>query len=897
MGDYARRRHLPPGAEWKTLFIEQFEGTTSRNIPKWRIIGKPIITPIRLGGENGVELTAPEGTFETCGIERDINPKLLAGRDVYLILRFTCRSERRFNALTGLALSLQTSDHSGYTHTLPLPIVAGVTTGWEIQAYRLRFLPNLKAIKLSIHLNQPGTIFTLDKISFTGKETLTERKHTPSGTTSTKPVNLIAGGDFETGQQSFFTSATNYWPNSQEMPLPLRWKFDSEAAVGQNSILLNIVDETGRLAFGPLDLTTLTSVPSQSLPGHLSFHARTDRPTTVVVTLRNRHKTLDRSTFQLSTKWQRFQKTFTISAPTYDEQVQLKSTELLFDVLTDGTPEVNRCRIDAVALTDLPIDELYLRHAPVEVGLFGPTQDPTDLANLVDQKNPVSFSIKLVTDPKMTPSTAPAEAASQPNHHTSKVKIGKLAVDLLDAWDRVVWTKTITPAIPETGILKDTVKLKLPRGYYRALATLWTSDPGESDIISHAHLPMAVISMHDPVPLSNPFGLSVQGTNISMRTTHIGAGWVRTDLPAHRVQVRTGLYDFTFWKSMMARCKQANLEILAAITLPSSRPLWKMFLEKMFADNQILPIGAVIQPPTISPQPNQEYADQLTWIRDLLAIHAPQTKLIKYPVTSHEKVNSTSNTVQSITDATGFICADTPIPEECETMLETLGRRKQEQEQLWDLSVPAHIGGAPNIMADASNHRIVADEGTIQQLANPIDPVRSASRWVRSLLIRNLAGTQMACSQALALAPVRSIHHDRQQHLHEKDLSPRVALVAFDLMTSLLNDATIKRWIDIPDGCRLLYFTKDDGRAVVAAWRPFGLAPTRLGFTNLPNSIKVIDCIGFPEPVKTKDHQQIIEINEIVRYIIAPANQRQNLLKALDSARIVFDPPATQPAG
>ncbi|UCD27901.1 MAG: hypothetical protein JSV03_12455 [Planctomycetota bacterium] len=908
MDTYARTRHLAPSNGWKTLLVEEFDEVISQGSPGWQIIGKPAIRPIRLDDTKGIELLAPKDPFEMCGIQRIINPTLLAGRDVRLEVRFTCRSSRRVKALSGISLSLRAIDGSGALHTLDLPIVADVSPGWESQHYRLRFHPTIGPITIRIDITSPDTIFTIDRITLTGKETLPQSMPKSAGKSTSQPVvqpiNLIAGGDFETGQHLFFTSATKYWPNGDEMSIPSQWEFDYDAVVGENSMLIHIADETGRLVFGPLDLNP-KSITSRSgiLKWYLSFHARVERPTTIIATLRNRKGTIEQSSFQLTNDWQRFTKTFTITARTYDERVELASTELLFDVLGDGLSKPNRCWLDAVALTNVYSEKPYIPSEPVEVGLFGPVPNPTDLSNLLDLKSPVSFGIRLRAYPAKQTKSDSAKATIKPAAEsdtdqkatsTPDIKVGKLAVDVLDAWDRVVWTKTTTPIIPATGVLNDTIKLQLPRGYYRVLATLWSGEPGESKIISRANLAIATIDLNDPVPLSNMFGLSTDGANVSMRTTHIGAGWVRMDLPAHRVQIRPGLYDFTFWRLLVAQCKRAQVEIFVGLTLPKSKALWKMFLEQLFKDNEILPIGAVIHPPAISAQPIQEYANQLAWISDLLTVHAPEMKLIQYLSGWDDESASPSNRPKFTTGISGFTCIETQIPEACEPTLETLGAQNQ---HLWDLRVPAHIGGAPNRSAKTTVNNPLAADGPIELLAYPIDPVRSASRFVRSLLIRSLAGVEMVCSDAVVLSPVRSIYDETSRCLHEKDLSPRAALVAFDLMTSLLNDATAKRWIDAPDGSRLLYFEKDNGQAVVAAWRPFGLSPTKLGFVNLPANIKVIDCMGLPEPVVSKADRRIVEVNEIIRYLIAPADHRENLRQSLDSVKIMIDSAATNPAG
>jgi len=62
----------------------------------------------------------------------------------------------------------------------------------------------------------------------------------------------------------------------------------------------------------------------------------------------------------------------------------------------------------------------------------------------------------------------------------------------------------------------------------------------------------------------------------------------------------------------------------------------------------------------------------------------------------------------------------------------------------------------------------------------------------------------------------------------------------------------------------------------------------------LPDSVRLIDCVGQNEPTVVENGQRMIEVNEIVRYLVAPANQRDALRRALDTAKVVFGP-ATRP--
>lgn len=892
----ARKRHLPPDSTWEAVLAEGLDRPGPEGMPGWRSVGAPITKAVRLGGESGIELSAPDDATGTCGLERDLDATLLAGRDVRAELRLTCRSIRRLAALQGMELSLLVRDRTGQARTLVLPITADVTPGWETQNWWLRFHPTVATVCLRIHATRPGAALTLDSIRVLARPTLPERGSVPTTAPAAPPLtsagNLISGGSFETGQAAFYTSAAGRWPNDEPMPAPLAWTFDQSGIVGRHALRLYVTHETGRVAFGPLDLTRPGTANAANQRWHLSFYARSTQPTTVTTLLRSCYRTLGRETFQLSPRWYRFSHTFALTALTFDEKADLTAVELSFDFAGDQSHDPNQCWLDAVVLAGAPIESRYLPPAPVQVGLVGPAIDPADLSNIVSEKEAVTFGIRLVADPSQ---------AKEVN-----AKLGKLAIDVLDVWDRAVWTRTTKPVIPTAGVLEDKVQLPLPRGYYRVLATLWTGEPGESTIISRSSLRLAVIAVDDPVPHSNPFGLTTDGANVSLRTTQLGAGWVRMDLAARRLQVAPGTWDFSTWASSMARCRRGEVEVVVGLTLPNSTRAWRLFLTQWLTDTVVLPIGVVISPPAISVQPVEAYNARLALLRQQLrpinekaAARGQTVKVVRdLFASSGSGEGPVSPADGPLADVVGIACTETVLPEATEPLLEGTGRQRPAGVPLWDLAVPVRIGGDPGLQLsrparglDPGPGPLRQPGGSIRQLTEPIDPVRSASRMVRSLLIRFLAGAELVCCDALALSPVRSIHQDDHRRLHENDLSPRAALVAFDLMASLLNDATLVRWIDEPTSrTRVLYFEKDDGRALAAVWRPFGLSPTRLSLADVPASIEVIDVAGLPVPAPVRGNRRIIESSEIVRYLLAPAGQGDALRQSLDTIEVAFEP-------
>ncbi|MBI4578883.1 MAG: hypothetical protein HY718_04220, partial [Planctomycetes bacterium] len=569
------------------------------------------------------------------------------------------------------------------------------------------------------------------------------------------------------------------------------------------------------------------------------------------------------------------------------------------DMPNANTSEPFECWFDGISLTDAPSSS-YVQAEPIEVGIAGPAPLSADLADVIGEDDTAVFLVELAANPFGNP---PAPEDSPPPPITGPV--GKLALDLLDGWDRVVWTRTNDVVMPRTGKYAEKVSLRLPRGYYRLLATLWSGEPGQSRIISHDERAAAVISFQDPVPLGNRFGLNASAGCISGYTTALGAGWVWLDLPAQRIETKAGLWDFAPWQADLKLARQFNVEVVAGLTLPVIERFRRPFFEQWLAANPIQPIGVMVSPPAISTRPVGEYVEQLRWVSELLAGASPPTRLVfdASALGNQAVPSAATQRPESANLVMGYASTEGALPERSEPLLEEIGRRHTPPMRVWDLGVPVRLSGPalpasprPRVAASPRPHVPAS------VLEPPPDPVLAASRMVRAILIRALAGAQLVCCDATALAPPTSLYASdsvdaaARQALHERDLTPRPALVAFERMTSLLNDATLVRWIDQPGGARILLFEKDEGSAVAVAWRPFGLSPTYVSLAGLPSTVPILDCLGMPEPLLMEGNVRLLEVNEFVRYVVADAAQVRLLSEALDSARVRQVPPTSRPA-
>jgi len=894
MNESIRRRHLPPGTAWRSLWAEEFDHVTIAHVPGWRKVGSPTLQPIRLDGRRGVELRGPADLQGVCGIERDLDTRLLAGRDVCLEIWFTCRSVLRLEALRGVRIVMTAADRSGRRWEVDCSVRSGVAPGWERDIQVLRFGHDLDRITLRILAEKPGAILTLDRIGL-----LVAGSDAGPASSSPRPAfaNRVIDGSFETGARRFFASRICRWPNGDERVAPLAWWWTDAAAVGRHALAFDLSDGTARIGFGPLDLSL---PPAQKASWdrvyYLSFYARSERPARVVARLRTERHLLDSLSFEVGPIWQRCLGAFDMSA---EGGTAPASAELLLDFAGEQEGPTNRCEIDAVVLQARRLTEQrFTPSAPLEVGLEGPAENPADMSNLVDRASPVRFVLRAVTyRSRQVPAATPA---TRPSGGHPPGKVYQLVVDVLDGWDRLVVRHTRKLEIPPEGLVKQPFELgPLPEGFYRVLATVWTGTPGDSQIVSQDRLSLAILALNRPVPSGNYFGLtSVDGT-VSQWTTHLGAGWVRLGVSARKLLGGDARDDVDFWRVLADRVSAAGVELVVDVDLPADAAQRTRLLSMLLSDAGLRLFGLVARPPAVAARPAARYGDCLEEVAADIAARAPGVRLAR-DLSATPGLPDPDPPVAEPPDRLVWALrsASDAIPEYRESFFEAIGRRRSSLRPVWELQACAELGdvgppgrtGGPvrvNPLASRSARAVV------EHLGRPVDPARSASRAVRAMLIRGLAGASMVCSEAEALHPLRSLDDGLPRRLHGADFSPRPAVAAFHTAACLLNDATLVRWVDVPGGSRVVYYEKDDGGAVAVLWRPFGLSPTRLSFPDLPSSARLLDCFGTPVRWSSVDGIPVIPVNEMVRFLVVSADQRETLRRCLDHVGVLLEPPAS----
>lgn len=873
-----RARHVASDAAPLVLWDDDF-GRGEGSLPgEWTTVDEPRVSPFRMESLAGIEIEANGQNAGECELERHLSPASLRGQTVRLSLELACPSPRRLETLRNVRLSVAARDDEHGNREVSLPMAAEVSPGWETLSWWLHFGREIESALLRVHL------VGADAGLIVRRMTMTAYSHpgsaAASAPASTPTVNLIAGGDFETGRRMFIASHLHGWPNADPTAGTLACEYVDEAAVGEKCLKMLIPAGTGRIGFGPLDLNASAS-------WHLKLHAKTSQAATITVSLRGIDRTIEKTTFAAGPEWKAFTHEFRLNGESV-EQARWAAAELIIDVPASGADPLE-CWLDAVSLTNAAA-EAYLPPEAIEVGITGPAPLTTDLANIVSDDETTSFTVNL-KEYSNAQTTQPATLSPVP-----APPAGKLALDVLDAWDRTVWSRTVESVMSREGEYSETVRLRLPRGYYRLLASLWSGEPGQSRLISQDSSAVAVVSFKDPVPLGNRYGLTAANDNISGYTTALGAGWVRVNVSAQKIETGPGAWDFGVWQPGLTAAKQADVELLAAVGLPTVERYWRVFLEQLLANSPLQPIGLVFNPPLAATRPAEECRKQLEWAAEVLSPVSPHARLVfDLSAVEAEKAPGGSHRLPAVPNLVlGYAATHSPLPERSEPLLEKIGRSHGPDLRVWDLGVPARLGGNRDELVGSVRPGGKTAE-PVALVDPPVDPALSASHMVRSVLIRALTGAQLVCSEAVALDPPRSLFQASGQRLHECDLSPRPALVAYERMTSLLNDATLVRWIDQPDGCRILHFEKDDGGSVAAVWRPFGASPTFLSLAGLPSNIEVLDCFGMPEPILMNGHVRLIAANEMVRYVVAAPEQAALLAEAIDASRVRPGPAQSRP--
>jgi hypothetical protein len=895
LGAFLRRRHFDPdvllAAERAglVLFADSFDAFDPAAPKSWNVIGAPVLR-VEADGSGGecLAIAAPPATG-IHGIEHRLAGERVAGRVVRVHVATRIRSAARVRRLGAPELRWLVVNGDGRSHTVWLPLICRASPGWETQAFDTWFEPTVREARLQlVHINTMGacqiddvTIERIDADQFTWASLPPQVRVRFARPSEPVVENLVANGNFEVGPKGFSVWTRRTWPGRGEYVTAHPWYFDSDAAIGQMALALPEGATPAAVTLGPHRLDPRTIADRY----YLRFYAKASEPTEIAVEWRIAGTRPRMHVFRVGTDWAPY--THVLLTPV--EQVRQPRAaaavgELVFRPAGPTASKSVAYWLDGVSLTNANTAEPFTPPSPVEIGILGPAPDPTDLGELLPLDEPANIVVRTTN-----------YAASQ--------YTGTIAIDVIDAFGRPIWTKTTRPLIATDSTSEDSVVLRLGRGYYRVLATAWSGVAGASVRLSHDERALAVIDTSDSVPRGNFFGLAADAGRLSARTTQLGAGWVTFPIDLRWAAGADATSDAPFegWHRAAQPAALQDLEITACVRgLPDNaaarHAAVKTWLETGGAqvttaylpDVDATRVGA-LDAPSALPRAR-------AWLG--LASQAPPALLLAAPTSERPPgappptsapTTHPATEPASARDGFAFQCLSGAIlPEAAEDELEAwLRRREGIAGAAWvDIQVLGRAGsayaGRPVVVTDPAAPVAV-------QIPTP-DPLLSASRLVRGMLIRRLAGATQAAHSVYAFQPYETFLETPQNCLNEYDHAPRPALAAWDWMTTLLNDAVPIRWIDEPGDVRALVFAKADGRIAAAIWRPFGMTVEAMTLPGMAEPLRTYDLFGRPLPTDPQASDLRIEVDELVRYVVGYAGARDAMIAAIQSAQLTPGP-------
>ncbi|MBN1490886.1 MAG: hypothetical protein JXA69_13290 [Phycisphaerae bacterium] len=881
MGTYLQQRHLRVGEVAAAhrgstrLLAEGFEAFTPESPDPWEVLGSPMLRVHQTAPDNAyLEFGAPlEPGLH--GIQRSIAGEMIRNSVVRVRLGTWMTSAARVRYLGAPQIRWVVATTDGRRETVSLPFIGRASPAWEEQTFLTWFDETVQWAWLQIVHVDRGASFGFDNlvVERLSPDSFAWMTLPYNGTLSTSDspegspnANFLPNGNFEVGAKGLVVWSEQDWPGRGAYAAPTSWQFSDETPIGNASLLVNDADVPAYISLGPFELAEAGARrPAEQY--HLSFYARASAPAEVTVEWRICGIVVRARSFQVGMDWGRHRHIFlTPAAVRGAPQGRYAATELVFRITGTAQGQRPSFWLDGVSLGSARTEDPYPPPSPVEVGIIGPAPHPTDLGDLVLLGEPAAIAVHLL-------------------NYQGQAYTGTVAMDLLDASDRPVWTKTVQPTVEPGALWNDRIVLTLPRGYYRAKVTAWSGTPASSSILSQDERAMAVVDLLDPVPRGNYFGFAADAGMLSMRTAQLGAGWVAMpyDLGWHSVG----------WQHATAALAEQPLDAVVRLNgLPAEAAVRQAAYRQWAATTGDAVAAVLVKRSNAGRMASSRREPIRQWLgapdAEAPAVLVEASEL-DAPVPATQP--TTAPTSQAATrpssqpDGVVFEClAGWPLPEDAEPELERWAALHQGTLGVgwWNLSVPGRAGSAY-----AYRPRIESDRRAPAAVQSPdLDPLLSASRLVRSMLIQHIAGADFACSRIRPFQPFESLVSPPDDCLHEYDHAPRPALAAWDWMTSLLNEARPVEWIDKPGDVRALAFEQPGGELVVAIWRPFGWTEQRLVLPGLAGQANVYDLFGAADLSAEIGNHLVIRVNELVRYVVVAAEAHDAALTIIENAEV-----------
>ncbi len=866
---YLRERHGhdSPGA-LTVIFDEDFERSSATGETAWRVVGKVKPRLPRSTGQPGgagryLELGRSE-EGDAHGLAWDLPPARLSGRVVRCRVRTYLPRLLPVRRVGMPTIRFVFCSPRLSREIVTWPLTLHPSPGWETQEFLCKVPAELESATLEALQVGSSIVIGLDDLRVEQFDSLIG--------TAAPPVaeaggNLVINGDFEVGQKGFSVYGVRRFPDGRRGIVPHAWFLDHDAPVHRSCLLVPLRTDQAWVEFACL------RPPARVKSFMLSLQLRAARPVRVEASLTDAAGRLGAATFPASDTWRSFQELLSVTRPA--QGLARLAIKAQGKPERAGSAEPSHLWIDAVALyaAGNPVAG-YRAASDVEVGVLGPAPDPVDLAHLIEVGQAVSFAARII-------------------NHAQQPFRGTLAIDVVDAFDRLVWTKTSEQTVAPGDMQELPSQLHLPRGYYRILATAWPGRIGHGRPGSRAERAFGVVNLSDAVPRGSPFGFVAGVGRLSRRLTQLGGGWVR-----FLAAPPSGNGPAVDWLSeSLSSAARARLETVVAINqVPREESERRRFLGALVSaaanGGAAIEIAAHDDPDLTSGEYLEFFnacAADITRLAPRLKIAAPsRTEPIGAKLQWLRKcVNS------GLPTALAALTIRLPPfrpPEQVESVLEdfaALATQKASQHR-WDVEVPAHAGTAylyvPRGVPSGPRLRSIWPARS--------DPALEASELVRSLAIRYLAGIERACCGLFSHQPLDILNARSHEALNEYDNAPKPAVVAFDLFAEMLNDAYLAEWIDLRRDVRALCFEKSDGGGVALIWRPFGASIEWYLLPGWSNRARAVNCFGQPERNTVANKDLRVPVSAMVRYLLVEPDARSAFFHALRTATPVEAPAA-----
>ncbi len=871
----------------ETVLWETFTNAKGATVPGWRRVGEPGVA-VRADPVQGkwIQLTAPK-RGSRCGLVHELPANDMAGQVVRLQIKALQLGAAGARPADLPKVQLEWTEKGGKTGTAPLRLQTRPSPGWEACETLTAIPEGVKDVKVSLIARGTSAAGGLDDVLVERIKPLAVAR--VAGTVGQRD-NLIDGGDFEVGQRNFSVYGARRVPGRPNLwACPIAWAIDDTvAAGGKRSLRVPLVQEEFRVAFGWVRV-----VPGKDYV--VSLFARSNTKVVLRIGVVEYPGVFRFDYFTIDQQFRRVALKVKLepNIPWSAMAVVVRPSDRPADAYAKDPSHV--LWLDRVSLTQGDPKTRYDPPAPVEVGIVGPGFEPTDVAHLVQTGEPARLTIRAT------------------NYQTSAWD-GRLAIDVVDAFDRPIpsGTRTIKVSVAAGETTEQPLGgLALPRGYYKALVTAWPGLVGRGRPHSTAERAFGVVNLADPIPTGNYFGMTVESPRMSRRITQLGAGWVWLKAPPQWCETSDGKRQWSWYKALLDRAHKQRLEVLAdlAWTGPGGKPpapgeKWRAVCREFAIANKaeagsagkVDGLGVLDQAAIEGLEPGKYMAllGQASFeIRRTVAkvdvLGVASCELGSNPfawLTQAMKGGALARAANGI--ALRF--QSTPLPEDIEPALEQVRswRGTDSFKQVIDVAVGRRGPGGYLHVPNLYGYR--ADEAASGPEVD--DPVLHASRLVRALAIRQFAPIDRAAWWVESHRPPDILRPSADPQCHEYDNAPRPSLVAFDFMAEMLNPALLVEWIDLPQQMRALCFERSDKNMVVLIWRPFGWSLRPVGLKGMAGRVTVYDLFGRRERHPTRGGDLLVMVNEAVRYLFLPVAVKDQVLWALRQPIPVTSAPA-----